>query len=54
MRIIKQGKIKSNPETIVECHKCDTEFAYTRSDTQTDPRNETYVKCPTCKAFISA
>ena len=52
MRIIKVGELK--PKTINEtCHKCDTEFKYEQKDVEQD-RDGRYVKCPVCKAFISA
>jgi predicted Zn finger-like uncharacterized protein len=52
MRIIEK-KAYVEPEVIETCHKCHTEFAYTRADIGSD-RDGSYVKCPSCAAFIAA
>jgi len=52
MKIIKRGIIKEDIPKEISCWNCESELEYNSSDIKSE-RNEQYVVCPVCHAFIT-
>ena len=54
MRIIKPGKTpeEMDPEKEVTCWRCKAVLGYKVADILSNIKNDVYIECPCCKAFV--